>query len=100
MRTANAKRLGVIERHPHYITRRYAQFAASLLALHSGLDDLVVGIGGEEMLLNDLATLRVEARTEFFFVAFLAFRWIARTWSALLTLSGRSVCIAVWSKAA
>ncbi|CAM9123350.1 unnamed protein product, partial [Sphacelaria rigidula] len=59
VRTANAKRLGVIERHPHYITRRYAQFAASLLALHSGLDDLVVGIGGEEMLLNDLATLRV-----------------------------------------
>lgn len=51
-----------MDRHPHYVTRRYAHFAASLLALHSGLDDLVVGIGGEEMLLNDLATLRVEAR--------------------------------------
>ncbi|CAM9962480.1 unnamed protein product [Ascophyllum nodosum] len=59
VKTANPKRLGVIERHPHYVTRRYAHFAASLLALHSGLDDLVVGIGGEEMLLNDLATLRV-----------------------------------------
>lgn len=54
--------MGVIERHPHYVTRRYAHFAASLLALHSGLDDLAVGIGGEEMLLNDLGTLRVEVR--------------------------------------
>lgn len=60
VKAANPKRLGAIERHPHYVTRRYAHFAASLLALHSGLDDLVVGIGGEEMLLNDLATLRVE----------------------------------------
>lgn len=62
VKAANPKRLGAIERHPHYVTRRYAHFAASLLALHSGLDDLVVGIGGEEMLLNDLATLRVEVR--------------------------------------
>ena len=60
VKAANPKRLGVIERHPHYVTRRYAHFAASLLALHSGLDDLAVGIGGEEMLLNDLGTLRVE----------------------------------------
>lgn len=52
--------MGSIERHPHYVIRRYAQFAASLLALHNGLDDLVVGMGGEEMLLNDLATLRTE----------------------------------------
>lgn len=56
--------MGVIERHPHYVTRRYAHFAASLLALHSGLDDLAVGIGGEEMLLNDLGTLRVEVRSK------------------------------------
>lgn len=62
VKAANTKRLGVIERHPHYVTRRYAHFAASLLALHSGLDDLAVGIGGEEMLLNDLGTLRVEVR--------------------------------------
>lgn len=62
VKTANPRRLGVIDRHPHYITRRYAHFAASLLALHSGLDDLAVGIGGEEMLLNDLGTLRVEVR--------------------------------------
>lgn len=62
VKAANPKRLGAIERHPHYVTRRYAHFAASLLALHSGLDDLIVGIGGEEMLLNDLATLRVEVR--------------------------------------
>ncbi|CAM9959091.1 unnamed protein product [Ectocarpus sp. 6 AP-2014] len=60
VKAANPKRMGVIERHPHYVTRRYAHFAASLLALHSGLDDLAVGIGGEEMLLNDLGTLRVE----------------------------------------
>lgn len=60
VKLANPRRLGTIEHHPHYVTRRYAHFAASLLALHSGLDDLVVGIGGEEMLLNDLATLRVE----------------------------------------
>lgn len=64
VKAANPRRLGAIERHPHYVTRRYAHFAASLLALHSGLDDLAVGIGGEEMLLNDLGTLRVEVRRE------------------------------------
>ncbi|CAN0536348.1 unnamed protein product, partial [Scytosiphon promiscuus] len=35
VKAANPKRLGAIERHPHYVTRRYAHFAASLLALHS-----------------------------------------------------------------
>lgn len=64
VKTANPKRMGAIERHPHYVTRRYAHFAASLLALHSGLDDHMAGIGGEEMLLNDLATLRVEVRSK------------------------------------
>lgn len=70
MKTANAKRLGVNERHPHNVTTRYAHFAASLLALHSGLDDFVVGIGGEEMLLNDLATLRVEVKSESFSIEY------------------------------
>ena len=34
--SAHVKRLGTVELTPHYITRRYAGFAASLLALHSG----------------------------------------------------------------
>eukprot|EP00611_Tribonema_gayanum_P019451 TRINITY_DN336_c0_g1_i1.p1 TRINITY_DN336_c0_g1~~TRINITY_DN336_c0_g1_i1.p1 ORF type:complete len:749 (+),score=271.71 TRINITY_DN336_c0_g1_i1:64-2247(+) len=57
---ATPRKLGTVELTPHYVTRRYAEFAASLLALHSGLDSLVLGIGGEEMLLNDLAMLRTE----------------------------------------
>ncbi|CAM9116209.1 unnamed protein product [Discosporangium mesarthrocarpum] len=60
VKNANPRRLGAIDVHPHYVMRRYAEFAASLLALHSGLDNLGMGIAGEEMLLNDLATLRVE----------------------------------------
>jgi hypothetical protein len=58
--SANPKRMGAVELHPHYMVRRYAEFAASLLALQSGLDSLVVGIGGEDMLLNNLKTLTAE----------------------------------------
>ncbi|CAM9642682.1 unnamed protein product [Phaeothamnion confervicola] len=60
VKAASPRRLGAVELHPHYVTRRYAEFTASILALHSGLDSLAVGVGGEEMLLNDLATLRTE----------------------------------------
>ncbi|CAM9108563.1 unnamed protein product [Choristocarpus tenellus] len=60
VKNANPRRLGTIDVHPHYVMRRYAEFTASLLALHSGLDNIGMGIAGEEMLLNDLAKLRVE----------------------------------------
>lgn len=59
----------------------------------------MVGIGGEEMLLNDLATLRVEARTDLFFIAVLAVL-MSRSYLVRLTLSGRGVCIGLRPKAA
>jgi Vps52 / Sac2 family len=36
VRDAHPRRLGSVDLTPHYVTRRYAEFAASLLALHSG----------------------------------------------------------------
>jgi len=65
VKQANPRKLGVVELHPHYITRRYAEFAASILALHIGMNDESTRVtgsntsgGGEEMVLKDLATLR------------------------------------------
>ncbi|CAM9364292.1 unnamed protein product [Chrysoparadoxa australica] len=57
---ANPKRLGAVDLKPHLVIKRYAEFCASLLVLHSGLDSLVAGVGGEEMLLNDLTAMRTE----------------------------------------
>jgi vacuolar protein sorting-associated protein 52 len=33
---SQTRRLGTVDLTPHYVTRRYAEFTASLLALHSG----------------------------------------------------------------
>ena len=41
------------------VTRRYAEFTASILTLHGGMDSLGIAGGGEDMLLNDLTKLRI-----------------------------------------
>lgn len=77
VRGANAKKLGNVDLHPHYVSRRYAEFTATCLALHAapGLEHLAgqlrpvsstptaaVG-GGEDMLLNDVRALTREVLT-------------------------------------
>jgi len=76
VRMANAKKLGGVDLHPHYISRRYAEFTATCLALHAAAAPAVVGeggreggvgqllqSGGEDMLLNDVRTLTKEVLT-------------------------------------
>jgi vacuolar protein sorting-associated protein 52 len=82
VRGANAKKLGNVDLHPHYVSRRYAEFTATCLALHAapGLDHLPglagqlrpasaaaaaasTSSGGEDMLLNDVKTLTREVLT-------------------------------------
>jgi len=84
VRGAHAKKLGHVDLHPHYVSRRYAEFTATCLALHAapGLDHLLPGLagqvrpvaaaasaasstssGGEDMLLNDVKTLTREVLT-------------------------------------
>ena len=81
VRNANAKKLGSVDLHPHYVSRRYAEFAATCLALHAapGLGgdphhmgpgqqlrssaQATVGSGGEDMLLNDVRALTREVLT-------------------------------------
>lgn len=59
LRHANPKKMGAVELHPHYITRRYAEFAASIISLCGRFAEH--GNGTEEMVLNNLALLRQEA---------------------------------------
>lgn len=59
VRSANPRKLGAIEMTPHYITRRYSEFSAAVLTLHNSFEGCNFGTG-DEMLLNDLATLRAE----------------------------------------
>ncbi len=59
IRNSNAKRLGVVELHPNYVARRYAEFTASIITLKNGLDSLM-GPGGEEMLASSLKVLSYE----------------------------------------
>lgn len=78
VRTASAKKLGHVDLHPHFVSRRYAEFTATCLALHAapGLEHLpglagqlrpvsasVSTSGGEDMLLNDVKTLTREVLT-------------------------------------
>lgn len=51
VRNANRKRLGSIELQPHYVTRRYAEFAASVLMLHHRLQDMALS---DDMLLHNM----------------------------------------------
>jgi len=51
VRNANHKRLGSIDLSPHYVTRRYAEFAASVLTLHHSLQDLALS---DDMLLHNM----------------------------------------------
>ena len=43
-----------IELQPHYVTRRYAEFAASVLTLHHRLQDLALS---DDMLLHNMYAL-------------------------------------------
>ena len=66
VRLANAKKLGGVDLHPHYVSRRYAEFTATCLALHAapGMEvHLGLHSGGEDMLLNDVKTLTKEVLT-------------------------------------
>ncbi|GLD95225.1 hypothetical protein PINS_up003867 [Pythium insidiosum] len=81
VKNAKVKKLGAIDLHPHYVIRRYAEFAASVLSLshstqppqHSGPaghDREITTMssvhmqenGAGEMVLNNLAQLREEIR--------------------------------------
>uniref|UniRef100_A0A7S2BKB8 Vacuolar protein sorting-associated protein 52 homolog n=2 Tax=Octactis speculum TaxID=3111310 RepID=A0A7S2BKB8_9STRA len=55
---SSPKKLGVHTNNPHYVTRRYAEFSASILSLQGGMESLGIAGGGEEMLMNDMAKLR------------------------------------------
>jgi len=76
VRTANAKKLGGVDLHPHYVSRRYAEFTATCLALHAAAYPSggyrgapaavlppVMQTGGEDMLLHDVSTLTREILT-------------------------------------
>ena len=44
---ASARRLGGVSKNPHYVTRRFAEFTASILTLHGGMESLgELGIDG------------------------------------------------------
>lgn len=77
VKNAKVKKLGAIDLHPHYVIRRYAEFAASVLSLSmytqpqqqqgsSGSDDAAIYSaqmhenGAGDMVLNNLAVLRDE----------------------------------------
>lgn len=60
LKNANPKRLGAVDLTPHFVSRRYAEFVASLLSLQTGGDTLGIGGGGENMLQYDLQILRTE----------------------------------------
>ncbi|KAI7852962.1 Sac2 family-domain-containing protein [Circinella umbellata] len=50
--------------HPHYITRRYAEFAASLLVLNEGYDDAIL-INSVQRLRNEFEGLLARMSNEF-----------------------------------
>ena len=61
VKSANPRKLGVIELTPHYVSKRYAELVATVLYLQGGaVDSLGVGGGGENMLHQDLQQLRAE----------------------------------------
>lgn len=77
VRVTNAEKLGAVDLHPHYVSRRYAEFTATCLTLHAtatpgmgvggggegrrggGVGQLLQS-GGKDMLLNDVRTLTKE----------------------------------------
>ncbi|KAI9322660.1 Sac2 family-domain-containing protein [Dichotomocladium elegans] len=50
--------------HPHFVTRRYAEFAASLLALNEGYDDAIL-INSVQKMRNELEGLLARMSNEF-----------------------------------
>jgi hypothetical protein len=54
-----ASKLGAASTSCHPATKRFAEFTASILALHGGMESLGIAGGGEEMLLKDLTKLRL-----------------------------------------
>lgn len=70
IRGASPRKLGTIDLTPHYIARRYAEFAASILILQNGSDGLGVGGGGEGMLQHDMQQIRTEVTGTYFYPFF------------------------------
>lgn len=69
LRASTPKKLGSIDLHAHYISRRYAEFAASILTLSKGLDgssstsnptQSPLKSSGEDMLKSDMSLLHLE----------------------------------------
>jgi hypothetical protein len=70
LKTATPKKLGSVELHPHYISRRYAEFTSSMLTLLKAMDEgagqkgtevdaeTSTRFGGKEMLKTDLVNLQ------------------------------------------
>mmetsp|Transcript_13896 Transcript_13896/g.28430 ORF Transcript_13896/g.28430 Transcript_13896/m.28430 type:complete len:718 (+) Transcript_13896:209-2362(+) len=70
LKTATPKKLGSVELHPHYISRRYAEFTSSMLALLKAMEEgggkkkgeihaeASTRFGGKEMLKTDLINLQ------------------------------------------
>ena len=56
---ASASKLGATSTSTHHVTKRFAEFAASILTLHGGMESLGIAGGGEEMLLKDMTKLRL-----------------------------------------
>lgn len=55
---------GVKDIHPHYVTRRYAEFAASLLVLNEGYDDAIL-TNSVQKLRNEFESLLARMAKEF-----------------------------------
>ena len=60
VRGANPRKLGTVDLSKHYVSKRYAEFAVSVLSLQSGGADGGVGGGGDGMLTQDLLQLRTD----------------------------------------
>lgn len=55
VRSANTKKLGTIELHPHNVTRRYTEFSAAVLTLYRALQTHDMS---DEMLLRNMSFMR------------------------------------------
>jgi len=61
VKTSNLKKLGPIDRSPHYATRRFAEYTCSMLLLAQGIDGGgLETVSNEQALRRELAALRGE----------------------------------------
>ncbi len=56
IKTGNPAKLGTIDLHPHYVTKRYAEFSVAINVLHSSFESH----DSDEMVSRNLTQLRVE----------------------------------------